>query len=252
MARWFSDLFGRSGDPADGPGGSRTTVGTPDPVEGSRATDASERTVRIDRSKSSAKLAWPARDEKDSPRPQGRPAAGDRGQLGRSPEIQDPHEEPTRLVGSSADRPLSRRPPDTRAYPPEPADEPTDEMTRLVAPSEPTEHDPVVGWLVVIAGPGRGRSLEIGAGINSIGRAAGHKLALNFGDMLISREKHALLVYDPRSHRFFLNNGEVRNLTYVNDDVVLAPVELMGGETIAVGNTQLRFVRLCDADFNWS
>jgi hypothetical protein len=156
------------------------------------------------------------------------------------------------MVGSAVDRPLSRRPPESRARPSAPVDEPTDEMTRLVTPSQPTDHDPVVGWLVVVAGPGRGRSLEIGAGINSIGRAPGQKLSLNFGDMLISREKHALLIYDPRSHRFFLNTGEVRNLTYVDNEVVLAPVELGGGETITVGNTQLRFVRLCDSDFNWS
>ncbi len=127
-----------------------------------------------------------------------------------------------------------------------------DEATRLVAPSRATDHDPVVGWLVVIAGPGRGRSLEIGPGVNNIGRAVGQKLCLNFGDLQISREAHAALIYDPRSHRFFLKNGEVRSLTYVDDEVVLAPIELKGGETIGIGDTRLRFVRLCDADFNWS
>lgn len=225
--------------------------------------------MRIDRSKS-AKLSWPARDGQESPQPPVRtesaspahyppnraePAAYD------SP---DPHEAPTRLVGSRLERspavppspsqPMVRRPGEALSRPSVAAvsAQLQDDMTRLVAPAQATEHDPVVGWLVVIDGPGRGRSLEIGAGTNSIGRAAGQKLCLNFGDMQVSREKHALLTYDPRSQRFFLNNGEVRNLTYVENEVVLAPVELNGGETITVGDTQLRFVRFCDSAFSWS
>jgi hypothetical protein len=102
-------------------------------------------------------------------------------------------------------------------------------MTRLVGPAETESDDPVVGWLVVVQGPGRGRSLEIGAGANSIGRAPGQKLCLDFGDMRISRERHAVLVYDPRSRRFFLQNA------YIGNEPVLAPVELAGSETITLG-----------------
>ncbi len=158
------------------------------------------------------------------------------------------------MVGTGAPRDVSRRlsrRPDA-AIEGAPASGPNDDMTRLVTSSHGALHDPVVGWLVVIAGPGRGRSVEIGAGANSIGRAPGQKLCLDFGDPQISRERHAVVIYDPRSQRFFLNNGEVRNLTYVDNEVVLAPVELGGGETIMVGNTQLRFVRFCDDNFSWS
>ncbi len=232
MARWFSDMFGKSGE---GP------AGDSDPQQAEDDSAAKERTVRIDRPKSQ-RLSWPARQE-PSERPYAEPEAP-----------YNLHEQPTRMVGARAPRDESRRPsrrPDSAIERP-PAPEPSDDMTRLVTPSHGAVHDPVVGWLVVIAGPGRGRSLEIGAGANPIGRAPGQKLCLDFGDPQISRERHAVVIYDARSQRFFLNNGEVRNLTYVDNEVVLAPVELGGGETIMVGQTQLRFVRFCDDNFSWS
>src|SRR5262249_54795631 len=40
--------------------------------------------------------------------------------------------------------------------------------------------DPVVGWFVVVDGPGKGRSIEIGIGANSIGRDRGQKVCLSF------------------------------------------------------------------------
>jgi hypothetical protein len=112
--------------------------------------------------------------------------------------------------------------------------------------------DPVVGWLVVVDGHGKGRSLEIGVGANSIGRDKGQKLKVDFGDQHISRDKHAILIFDPRSNRFFLQSGDVRNLTYIGDDLVLSPTELKGGETILIGETKLRFVALCGPQFGWS
>src|SRR5581483_181419 len=110
--------------------------------------------------------------------------------------------------------------------------------------------DPVVGWLVIVEGPGRGRSCELGAGANSIGRDASQKICLDFGDQEIHREKHTVIVYDPRSRRFFLQPGEARNLTYLGDDVVLAPTPLKGGEIISIGRTQLRCVPRCGEDFS--
>src|SRR5262249_1395015 len=108
------------------------------------------------------------------------------------------------------------------------------------------------GWLVVVQGPGRGRSLEIGIGANSIGRERNQKLCIDFGDQQIHREKHAVLVYDPRSQRFFVQSGDVRNLTYLVDNLVLTPTELKGGEVIVVGQTHLRFVPFCGPNFSWS
>ncbi|MEE4376583.1 MAG: FHA domain-containing protein [Candidatus Competibacteraceae bacterium] len=111
--------------------------------------------------------------------------------------------------------------------------------------------DPVVGWLVITEGPGRGRVLNLGYGLNSIGRGPKVRAQLDFGDLEISRNGHAAIVYDPRGRRFYLQHGGGTNLTYLNDQPVLAPQELTGHEIILIGQTQLHFVPFCGPDFDW-
>lgn len=114
-----------------------------------------------------------------------------------------------------------------------------------------TVPDPVVGWLVVIEGPGRGSALPVGYGNNRLGRAPGEQICLDFGDEQISRENHAVVTYDGRHRKFYVQQGGGRNLTHVDDELVMVPVEVKGGETISLGRTKLRFVPFCGADFDW-
>lgn len=118
--------------------------------------------------------------------------------------------------------------------------------------SQDFHKDPLVGWLVVVAGPGKGVSLELGYGVNTIGRDQAQRVSLDFGDEEISRKSHASVVYDQKSRRFFVQHGDGVNLTYVNDEPVLHPVEIKGREVIAIGNTKLTFVPLCGLDFDWT
>jgi hypothetical protein len=111
--------------------------------------------------------------------------------------------------------------------------------------------DPIVGWLVITDGPGRGASLTIGYGNNRIGRAATENISLDFGDEQISRENHATITFDGRHRRFYVLPGQGRNLAYVNDTPVMSPVELVGGEDLLLGNTKLRFVPFCGKSFDW-
>lgn len=111
--------------------------------------------------------------------------------------------------------------------------------------------DPVVGWLVVVAGPGKGSARRLGYGTNTLGRAEGSRVRLDFGDNRISRETHATLTYDPRGRKYYLQHGGGMNLTYLGDEPVLAPTVLEAMQEIAIGETRLRFVPLCGADFDW-
>lgn len=134
---------------------------------------------------------------------------------------------------------------------------PHNEQTRLyrATPAPATEHDamqdPVVGWLVIIGGPGQGRALALGYGRNSIARGPKARISLDFGDLEISRDEHAVLTYDPKGRRFYLQHGGGTNLTYLNEQPVLVPTELQGREIIWLGQTQLRFVPFCGEDFDW-
>ncbi len=113
-------------------------------------------------------------------------------------------------------------------------------------------NDPVVGWLVVVDGPGAGSSLRLGSGQNSLGRGQEARVKLDFGDSQISRSTHAVVTYDPKGNRFYLQQGTGTNLTYLNGNPVLAPTPLPSGSEILLGETTLRFVALCDDSFNWT
>jgi hypothetical protein len=120
------------------------------------------------------------------------------------------------------------------------------------APAMETAVDTVVGWLVVLAGPGRGNFRPIYSGANPIGSASG-RIVINFGDDSISREKQAYLVYDPGKRQFTLvPNLEKPNLVSVNESALLSNGELKAHDKIKMGNTTLLFVPLCGPDFDWA
>lgn len=111
--------------------------------------------------------------------------------------------------------------------------------------------EPVVGWLVVIDGPGRGQSLTLGYGVNSIGRGPDARVSLDFGDEEISRRSHASLTYDTRGRKFYIQHGGGTNLTYLGDAPVLQPHEIKGREIIGLGKTRLIFIPFCGPEFEW-
>lgn len=157
------------------------------------------------------------------------------------------------------DEPTTRRmnPPNEPEAPEPPAGE---SKTQILGGSskkkpptpEPDTSDPVVGWIVVTQGYGKGKSLQLGYGMNSIGRGQNTRICLDFGDEAISRSApHAIITYDPRGRKFYLQHGDGKNLTYLNNEPVLVPTQLTGGEQISLGQTILRFVPLCGEDFDW-
>jgi pSer/pThr/pTyr-binding forkhead associated (FHA) protein len=111
--------------------------------------------------------------------------------------------------------------------------------------------DPVVGWLVCVEGPDRGRDYRVRSGRNFIGRAQQMHISIG-GDPAVSREKHAAISYDPKHGHFKLLPGEGSGLTYVNDETVDVPVELKPYDTIELGETKLKFVPFCGEYFRWT
>lgn len=111
--------------------------------------------------------------------------------------------------------------------------------------------DPPAGWLVVVGGPGKGRVLTLGSGMNAIGRSEQSRVRLDFGDDNVSRRNHARLIYEPRQRRWLLNHGDGTNLTYLNGDVVVGVAEIESGAEIQIGETTMRFQPFCSKEFDW-
>ncbi|WP_010185685.1 FHA domain-containing protein [Sphingomonas sp. PAMC 26605] len=110
---------------------------------------------------------------------------------------------------------------------------------------------PVTGWLVVTEGPGLGRSIELGYGMNIVGRGASNRVVLDFGDEQISQDDHFRIAYDGTHRRFHLVPGRGTNLVYVAGAPLLSPLDLADRAELAVGATKLRFVALCGSDWAW-
>ena len=78
------------------------------------------------------------------------------------------------------------------------------------------------GWLVIkdrdrVAA----RPLPVMRGVSQIGRGGDQTIALDFGDMAISRQHHAAIAYDPASHQFHVGHGGKSNLVRLNGKPLL-------------------------------
>lgn len=110
--------------------------------------------------------------------------------------------------------------------------------------------EPVVGWLVCLNGEDAGKSFVLKSGRNFIGRSSKMDVVLA-GDMSISRDKHAIILYEPKKRLFLAQPGESKELFYVNDDVVLNVTSLKPYDKLLIGNTELYFVPFCGEVFAW-
>ncbi len=170
-----------------------------------------------------------------------------------------PEEPPTRVASgvrtpheSSSDFASSTSEPRTRVIisPKKPVEQAKSSDPPLV--SSDIASDPVVGWVVIIDGPGRGIGLQLGAGQNTVARGSQARVCIDFGDHEISRESHSIITYDPKHNKYYIQPGLGTNLTYLGEEPVLSPTPLTHGSRIVLGSTTLRFIALCDDAFSWS
>jgi hypothetical protein len=122
------------------------------------------------------------------------------------------------------------------------------------APSAPTMGHVMfpAGWLIVKAGPGKGATFSLAQGVSHIGRGSDQTVALDFGDMAISRQNHAAVAYDAATHQFHVGHGGKSNLVRLNGKPLLSTEPLVDGDEIQIGETTLLLKVLCTPAFNWS
>ena len=124
------------------------------------------------------------------------------------------------------------------------------EDVKTVAFYDFADTEPVVGWLVCVKGEYLGQSFNLKAGQNFIGRALNMDVPLA-KDTSVSRNKHAIITYDPQNRVFFIQPGESNGLTYLNNNLLLAHQPINAYEKIKVGNSELIFVPCCGEQFAW-
>ncbi|SRR5579885_466161 len=110
--------------------------------------------------------------------------------------------------------------------------------------------EPVVGWLVCVAGPDRGRDFRLHAEKNYIGRSPAMDVVI-LNDNSVSRDKHGIVVFDPRKKSFWALPGEASGLVYLNGEVVYSPTQMSPGDLLELGQTKLVLVPFCGEKFSW-
>lgn len=109
---------------------------------------------------------------------------------------------------------------------------------------------PVVGWLVCIDGPEKGKDYRLLDKQNTVGRSKTMDVYIS-EDLTISREQHARVAYDPRHNNFTLIPAESTNNIYVNDEPVYVAVKLHAFDCIEFGASKFILVPLCCDRFTW-
>lgn len=109
----------------------------------------------------------------------------------------------------------------------------------------------VRGWLVCLEGTKRGEDFKIRGEKNTIGRGSGNDIKIDF-DSSVSKGVNAIISYDVRNNKFFMLLGESKNNIYINNQMLMTPIELKDYDIIEIGNTKLLFRSLCNDMFNWT
>lgn len=110
--------------------------------------------------------------------------------------------------------------------------------------------EPVVGWIVCIEGPEKGKDFRVYGKNNTIGRSDKMDICIK-GDQTISRENHARLAYDEKHNTFHLVPANSTNTIYLNDEPVYIPAKLKPRDLIEFGDCKFIFVPFCDESFSW-
>lgn len=109
----------------------------------------------------------------------------------------------------------------------------------------------LVGWLVCVEGPSRGKDYHIRNQNNYIGRSANSDISIP-DDSTISMDHSANIVYNYKNRSFFFSPMMGKNPVWVNEELVVNTVQLQAYDVLQVGVTKLMFVPLCSDRFDWN
>lgn len=112
------------------------------------------------------------------------------------------------------------------------------------------DSDPVVGWLVCTKGVHKGEDFRLRAGRNFIGRGQNMDIKLT-GENTVSRDKHAIVLYEPNQRIFLAQMGESHELVYLNGNLLMSNAQMKAYDRLQLGDAELMLIPCCGETFNW-
>jgi hypothetical protein len=110
--------------------------------------------------------------------------------------------------------------------------------------------DPVVGWLVCVEGTSCGRDFPLRAEKNFVGLSETMDICVA-PDERVSRERLAVVAFDPRNLEFRLLSGSPRHSVFINGARVELPTVLIPYDEVALDHFTLLFIPFCGEYFQW-
>lgn len=107
---------------------------------------------------------------------------------------------------------------------------------------------PVIGWLVGIAGVSRGRDYRIVTEKNFIGRTKDMHIRI-LGDKKIDEHKHGTIAFDPRNQKITLIPST--GLMLLNEGMIYEPTTVTGADIITIGSSTFKLVLLSEVGISW-
>lgn len=112
------------------------------------------------------------------------------------------------------------------------------------------DSDPVVGWLVCTKGVHKGEDFRLRAGRNFIGRGQNMDIKLT-GENTVSRDKHAIVLYEPNQRIFLAQMGESHELVYLNGNLLMSNAKMKAYDRLQLGDAELMLIPCCGETFDW-
>jgi len=153
---------------------------------------------------------------------------------------------PPPLPGMPPPPPLPPLPPLPQAGPAHPG-----ATVRVGMGAKIGKNEPVVGWLVCTDGPDRGKDYRLHTEKNYIGRAPTMDVAVE-SDTAVSRERHGIVVFDPKKQSFWILPGDSAGLVYLNGEMVNTPTPFHRDDVLEIGKSKLVLIPFCGEKYTWA
>lgn len=112
------------------------------------------------------------------------------------------------------------------------------------------DSEPVVGWVVCTKGVHKGEDFRLRAGRNFIGRGQSMDIRLT-GENTVSRDKHAIILYEPNQRIFLAQMGESHELVYLNGELLMGNAQMKAYDRMQLGDAELMLIPCCCENFDW-
>ena len=112
------------------------------------------------------------------------------------------------------------------------------------------DRSPVVGWIVCVEGPEKGRDYRIRAGKNMVGRSWKMDICIA-KDQKLMPTNHAVILFDAADCSFRLEHGDAEADCFKNGEQVTETVLLEENDRICFGESEFVFVPYCKPGRLW-